>query len=155
MVQKLAKTYFFTFTLIYELSTLLCDHSKIILKKFDIYWTKTQIFFKSEPSKKFVYPQDIIFEDVKIFFCSQTYGKIRCCVKEMGRRKISCTYSTYYRSYLSIYTALVTRNHSVTMVERLRNWPFVFFYSLEPFLQVKGFLQGFIKPYIFLKQTCM
>ena len=34
-----------------------------------------------------------------------------------------------YRSYLSIYTALVKRNHSVTMVlpmvERLRNWPVI------------------------------
>ena len=39
------------------------------------------------------------------------------------------SYSCYHRynnsSYLSIYTALVKRNHSVTgsMVERLRNWP--------------------------------
>ena len=34
-----------------------------------------------------------------------------------------------YRSYLSIYTALVKRNHSVAMVlpmvERLRNWPII------------------------------
>jgi len=38
-----------------------------------------------------------------------------------------------YRSYLSIYTALVKSNHSVTIVlpivERLRNWPYVIYHD--------------------------
>ena len=41
------------------------------------------------------------------------------------------------RSYLSIYTALVKRNHSVSMVlpllERLKNWPLVYLHMVFKF----------------------
>ena len=47
----------------------------------------------------------------------------------------SCYHRYNYRLYLSIYTALVKRNHSVTMVlpmvERLRNWPYILITKLR------------------------
>ena len=59
------------------------------------------------------------------------------------KRPIS--YSGYhrynYRSYLSMYTALVKRNYSVTMVlpmvEYLRNWP-----KVNNFKKLRGVIQG-------------
>ena len=50
----------------------------------------------------------------------------------------SCYHRYNYRSYLSIYTAQVKRNHSVNMVlpsvERLRNWPLARFYNCLPWI---------------------
>ena len=50
----------------------------------------------------------------------------------------SCYNRYNYRSYQSIYTALVKRNHSVTMVlhmvECLRNWPSVNVHSVHLYI---------------------
>ena len=50
-------------------------------------------------------------------------GVFSCSLQFQWPISYSYYYRYNYRSYLSIYTALVMRNHSVTMVERLRNWP--------------------------------